>query len=252
MDVIESSHLVADQALDHWYYRAKFELLLARVRPTGALAPGSRVADVGCGLGLFLTFLEKTGHAAPEHLLGIDPAYPAPATASGGHARIEPHWPHHAEVDLALLMDVLEHTPDDRAVLGEAAGHVAPGGHVFITVPAFNWLFSAHDRFLGHYRRYSLNSLRETIEAVPDLEIVDLHYYYASILPAVVPWRLAHRKATHPKSDLRQLPGWLNRLLRWFTRAELALSAHNRYAGLSVVALCRKRPTAAPTRQMAA
>ena len=52
-------------------------------------------------------------------------------------------------MDVALLMDVLEHTPDDLAVLRETAGHVEQGGHVFITVPAFSWLRSMHDRFLG-------------------------------------------------------------------------------------------------------
>jgi len=241
MDVVERSHLPPDQAFAHWYYRAKFELLLDRVGPTGALSPGRRIADVGCGLGLFLTFLEKTGHAAPEQLLGIDPAYAAPARAAGGTARIEPAWPAGAEVDLALLMDVLEHTPDDRAVLREAASHVAPGGHVFLTVPALPWLFGAHDRFLGHYRRYSLETLRATIAAVPELEIVELHYFYASILALAVPWRLARRGRTPAASDLRPLPRWLNALLCWTLRAELALAPRNRCSGLSVVALCRRR-----------
>ncbi len=251
MDVVESSHLTPDQAFGHWYYRAKFELLLDRVRPTGALAPGRRVADVGCGLGLFLTFLEKTGHAGPDCLLGIDPAYASRATAAGGHAKIEPAWPAESVVDLALLMDVLEHTPDDRAVLREAASHVAPGGHVFITVPAMPWIFSAHDRFLGHYRRYSLASLRATIAAVPELEIVDLHFFYASILGAAIPWRLARRTEAQPSSDLRPLPAWLNALLRGLTRVERAVARHNRWSGLSVVALCRRRDHEAPA-QLAA
>lgn len=193
---------------------------------------------------MFLTFLEKTGRASAEQLLGIDPAYAAPATAADGHARIEPAWPAGSEVDLALLMDVLEHTPDDRAVLRETASHVAPGGHVFITVPAGEWLFSAHDRFLGHYRRYSLGSLRATIAAVPELEIVDLHYFYASVLAIAAPWRLARRGAARPSSDLRPLPAWFNAALRWLMRAELALASRNQWAGLSVVALCRRRASA--------
>jgi SAM-dependent methyltransferase len=189
--------------------------------------------------------LEKLAHAEPEQLLGIDPAYAASAMAAGGRARIEPAWPAGTEVDLALLMDVLEHVPDDRAVLREAARHVAPGGHVFLTVPAGEWLFSAHDRFLGHYRRYSLASLRATIAAVPELEIMDLHYYFASVLAAAVPWRLARRGAAQPSSDLRPLPAWMGAALRWILRAELAVARHNRWSGLSVVALCRRRETTA-------
>lgn len=199
-----------------------------------------------------MTFLEKTGHARPEQLLGIDPAYPKASVAAGGNARIEPGWPRETEVDVALLMDVLEHTPDDRAVLRQSAQHVVPGGHVFITVPAFDWLFSAHDRFLGHYRRYSLKTLRETIAAVPELEILELHYYYASILPAVVPWRLARRGGAGSCSDMRPLPPWLNRLLQWGTRAELVLAKWNRWAGLSCVALCRRRSEEKPAQRLAA
>ena len=142
-------------------------------------------------------------------------------------------------------MDVLEHTPDDLAVLRETAGHVEKGGYVFITVPAFSWLRSMHDRFLGHFRRYSRGSLRHLVERCPELELVSLHYFYASIFPAAVPWRLARRHASvGAGSDMRSLPRWLNGLLQWITRAELALATHNRVAGLTVVALCRKTTAA--------
>ncbi len=240
MDVLEREQLTSQQALGHWYYQAKFRLLLARLKGAGCLRPGARIADVGCGLGLFMTLLERAGVVRPEQIIGIDPAHPRPTVAVDGHAAILPDWPDDGPVDVALLMDVLEHTPDDLAVLRQTAGHVKDNGHVFITVPAFSWLRSTHDQFLGHFRRYSRGSLREVINRCPDLEIVDLHYFYASILPAVVPVRLARRNKTAGGSDLRILPGWLNGLLGWITRAELALASRNRVAGLSVVALCRK------------
>jgi hypothetical protein len=138
-------------------------------------------------------------------------------------------------------MDVLEHTPDDRAVLRETTEHVETGGYVFITVPAFSWLYSAHDHFLGHYRRYSLASVRKLIASCEGLEIQELHYYYAAIFPAAVPWRLLRRgRQDHRCSDMRQLPSWLNRLLSLLMKIEMAFATHNRLAGLSVVALCKK------------
>lgn len=241
MDVVEREQLSPQQAFGHWYYQAKFRLLLAHLKSVACLRTGTRIADVGCGIGLFLTLLERTGCVRPEHLVGIDPAHPQAATAVGGEAVILPAWPEDGAVDVALLMDVLEHTPDDLAVLSETAGHVEKGGHVFITVPAFSWLRSMHDRFLGHYRRYSHGSLESLIGRCPDLEIVALHYYYASIFPLAAPWRLARRHASvGAGSDMRNLPRWLNGLLKWITRAELALASRNHVAGLSVVALCRK------------
>ena len=241
MDVVERGQLTSQQALGHWYYQAKFQLLLARLKSVGCLRAGTRIADVGCGIGLFMTLLERTGLVAPEQIVGIDPAHSQPTLALDGRATILPGWPEDEAVDVALLMDVLEHTPDDLAVLREAASHVEEGGYVFITVPAFSWLTSMHDRFLGHFRRYSRGSLGNLVRRCPDLEIVDLHYYYASIFPAAVPVRLARRgKRSNAGSDMKNLPGWLNGLLKLITRAELKLASRNRVAGLSVVALCRK------------
>lgn len=241
MDVLEREQLAPQRALEHWYYQAKFKLLIEALTSVGCLQSETRIADVGCGIGLFLTFLEQTGYAKPEQLLGIDPAYTTATNAIGGGAQIFPTWPKDEAVDLALLMDVLEHTPDDLAVLREAADHVQCGGYVFITVPAFSWLYSAHDRFLGHFRRYTARSLESVIRKCGALEVVHLHYYYASILPLAVPWRLARRSGSvRACSDLKELPGWLNALLRMVTRAELKVAPRNRLAGLSVVALCRK------------
>ena len=241
MDVVEREQLSPQQAFGHWYYQAKFRLLLRHLRNVACLRTDTRIADLGCGIGLFLTLLERTGCLRPEQLLGIDPAHAQGAVAVGGRVAILPAWPEGHSVDVALLMDVLEHTPDDLAVLRETAGHVEQGGYVFITVPAFSWLRSMHDRFLGHYRRYSQQSLKTLIDRCPDLETVELHYFYASIFPAAAPWRLARRhRAVGTGSDMHNPPRWLNGLLKWITRAELPLASRNRLAGLSVVALCRK------------
>ena len=57
--------------------------------------------------------------------------------------------------DLILLLDVIEHVPDDRAFVGPfVADHLAPGGVVLVSVPAWPALFSRHDEALKHYRRY--------------------------------------------------------------------------------------------------
>ena len=246
MDVVEREQLSPQQAFGHWYYQAKFRLLLGHLQSVACLRAGIRIADVGCGIGLFLSLLERTGRLQPGQLFGVDPAHPEAAVAVGGQSPILPAWPEGEAVDVALLMDVLEHTPDDLAVLRETAGHVEQGGHVFITVPAFSWLRSMHDRFLGHYRRYSQGSLENLIHRCPGLEIVELHYYYASIFPVAVPWRLARRnKNVGAGSDMRNPPRWLNALLKVVTCAELALACRNHVAGLSVVALCRKTTPAA-------
>lgn len=242
MDVAESAQLKTTQAFRHWYYRAKFQLIRSYLRQIPSLSPTSRVADFGCGLGAFLTFLEKKNIFEATRMQGIDVAFSKPGQAIDGTVKILPNWPTDILFDFILMMDVLEHIKDDAGILNEASHHLAPHGHIFITVPAFNWLFSAHDRFLGHYRRYTERSLRSIIARSRDLEIVKIHYYYASVFPLAAPLRLMRRhKTATTASDLKFLPKFVNWFLRVVTYLELPLAQWNHSFGLSVVALCRKK-----------
>jgi SAM-dependent methyltransferase len=57
--------------------------------------------------------------------------------------------------DLLLLMDVLEHVEDDAGFLRSLAALLGPGATALISVPAWPLLFTAHDRRLLHFRRYT-------------------------------------------------------------------------------------------------
>lgn len=59
------------------------------------------------------------------------------------------------------LFDVLEHIEDDRHFVRYLYDMVRPGGFVFLTVPAFNWLWSTSDVDAMHYRRYTKRSLTD-------------------------------------------------------------------------------------------
>jgi len=63
-----------------------------------------------------------------------------------------------------LLMDVLEHIENDSAFLKSTLEKISVGSTVLITVPAFQFLFSEHDQFLKHYRRYNRKQLLNLIK----------------------------------------------------------------------------------------
>ncbi|HEY1582157.1 MAG TPA: class I SAM-dependent methyltransferase [Chthoniobacterales bacterium] len=241
MDVIEAPQLSGPQALGHWYYDAKFRLLKHHLATIPSLDKESRLADVGCGVGILMTMLEREGIFYPGSMTGVDPAYTAPAIAQGGSSQILPGWPENQPFNIALLMDVLEHVADDEALLNDVASHLAPNGNIFVTVPAFSWLWSAHDRFLGHHRRYTIKTLGALVARVGALRIRSLHYYYASIFPVAAPWRVARRSDNGADcSDLARVSPWINKALLFASSLELKLAARNRLGGLSVVALCEK------------
>ncbi len=54
------------------------------------------------------------------------------------------------------MLDVIEHVEDDVGFVRDVVdGSLAPGGWVLVSVPAYQSLFSSHDRALKHFRRYA-------------------------------------------------------------------------------------------------
>lgn len=68
-------------------------------------------------------------------------------------------------VDVLLLLDVIEHIEDDKGFLKSLreTRTVTADTEVLITVPAHQSLFSAHDVFLKHFRRYTVTGLLDTL-----------------------------------------------------------------------------------------
>jgi len=62
--------------------------------------------------------------------------------------------------DAILYIDVLEHIKEDAAELRHAAQHLKANGVIIVLAPAFPWLYTPFDAAIGHFRRYTRNSLR--------------------------------------------------------------------------------------------
>jgi hypothetical protein len=100
-------------------------------------------------------------------------------------------------------MNVLEHVDDDAGLLRSVIDTPAVGILVFIAVPAFAFLQSAHDVFQYHRRRYTRAMLQVTKKAA-GLQEFWVRYFYAAILLISVPVQLL-RRGMNPQteSDLR-------------------------------------------------
>jgi len=85
--------------------------------------------------------------------------------------------------ELITMFDVLEHVMDDVLFVQETISRFAtPGALFFCTVPAFQALFSSHDTFLKHHRRYSLPGLEQILERA-GLKVVRSGYLFGLLLP---------------------------------------------------------------------
>lgn len=88
------------------------------------------------------------------------------------------------KIAIVLLLDVLEHIEDEREFLDDLLNRSWISDNVFflVTVPAFQFLFGSHDKFLGHYRRYSNRQTRNVLKSI-GLVIMSSGYFFSSLLP---------------------------------------------------------------------
>jgi SAM-dependent methyltransferase len=76
--------------------------------------------------------------------------------------------------DTIIYIDVLEHIEDDKKEMRKAAELLQSNAHLIILSPAYNFLFSAFDRAIGHYRRYTSQTLKAAMPG--DLKCTKLLY----------------------------------------------------------------------------
>ena len=237
MDLKETD-ILGDSISKHWYYKSKAAAMLELIRGFKV----NKILDVGAGSGFFSKyFLENT--PATESWC-VDISYDEESDIQIGdkplyfRKSIEK-----LDVNLVLLMDVLEHVDDDVGLLKHYIDKVPVGTLFLISVPAFNFLWSGHDIFLDHKRRYTLKQLESTSKN-SGLDLVNANYYFFFVFPIAGLIRVL-KKVLRPKllpaSELKQHSAFVNGVLSFLSHCELTFQKKNKLAGLTVFCLAKKR-----------
>jgi SAM-dependent methyltransferase len=234
----------------HWWYRGRRRIIRAELDRL-SLPAGSRVLDAGCGSG---RTLEELGRYGEVFGVELDPGAAAVARDRGcGEVLIgrleELPW-EDGYFDLITCLDVIEHTPDDRATLRELRRVCRPGGFLLVTVPAYQGLWSTHDVANHHYRRYSRARLRAAaLDA--GWRLRRMTSFNGLLLGPAAAVRLAERRrlrrpVSDHKPDLTLGPDWLNSVLEQPLRLEARWLSRGRTmpAGLSLLAVLENPATA--------
>lgn len=196
MDLVEATHVFSGEWARHPWERARLDVARKLIARHVALPPGSIVIDIGCGDAFVTASLAAEFPEASFY--GVDPSFTSQwlAAAPPRHPNLSllgnlDEVPHGARAaSLVLLMDVLEHVEDDRAFLDRLRerGFVDPRTRILVTVPAYQWLLTAHDVFLRHYRRYTNSTLRARLEH-SGFDVDEIGYFFFSLLPVrLVRW----------------------------------------------------------------
>jgi SAM-dependent methyltransferase len=146
------------------------------------LPPSAHLLDVGAGDCFVAQRLLDEGVVG--QVVAVDANFSAEQMAMPSDARLSrtQSMPTTRQCfDCATLLDVIEHVADDVSLLGEVNQRLRPGGHVMVTVPAWPQLFSAHDDFLAHHRRYTPAMLRHSL-VTAGFEVTQLGGFFRSLL----------------------------------------------------------------------
>ena len=186
----------------HWWYRARREVIAALIRRHALPPKDGKLLEVGCGTGHNLPMLETFGTV---DAIEIDEAARGLAEKRLGrpvHGSRLPELPGIAEghYDLIGAFDVIEHIDDDTAAVASLARRLKLGGKLVVTVPAHQWMWSAHDVVNHHQRRYSKARLKALIDGSP-LKLEKIGYFNSLLFPLAVGARLAGKVAGKDSSD---------------------------------------------------
>jgi len=210
----------------HWWYVGLHEMtidIIQKLIPTGAKC---NLLDAGCGTG---GLIEKSRACLPE-IVGMEPSE---------HAFTELKS---RKVENLVRGDLLrcpfsENSFDivtSHDVIGLFAGHdltlavnqlcgmVKPEGYLILNLPAFQWLHSDHDRFVGNKTRFNAGQARTLLEN-ENMQVVSITCRLFFLFPLVAASRLLDKLKRRSKvahSDVKMPNAIINTILLGIMRLE--------------------------------
>ena len=215
---------------DSFWFRHRNDAIISLVQ---SYPPNGFILDVGGGNGFvswglhqagFQTVLLEPGLAGARNAKRRGINFVVCSTLE--NANLKSHV-----VPAIGLFDVLEHIEEPLGFLRNSARILAPGGRLYLSVPALACLWSSRDVVSGHYCRYSLKTLLPLLGAAGfEIEFATYLFFYLT-LPIFLVRKLRLRAGLTPKgppvlqetkTQLRPSLGPLSIFLRMANKIEMS------------------------------
>ena len=205
----------------HWWYRARRKIIADLIRREARPPKSAAILEIGCGTGHNLAMLAGFGHV--EGLELDDEARELSERRLGRKVLSSP-LPELRDVadrhyDLIGAFDVIEHIDDDGAAISSIATKLKPGGKFVMTVPAHQWMWTAHDVVNHHKRRYSKSTLRQLVQGSP-LKLERIGYFNSLLFPLAIAERATSKLRGKSDADVKLPSAVLNAALEKVFAAE--------------------------------
>jgi SAM-dependent methyltransferase len=234
---------MADTEAKHWWFTARRSLLEEFISEI-KLPEQSRILEVGSGTGGNLDMLSKFGIVSAMEM--DQTARTISSSKTGNKYDIRAGFcpsdiPFKAEkFDLICLFDVLEHIEPDVETLVALKALLKPSGYILVTIPANKWMWSAHDTFLHHKRRYSKKEFVSKINASGFVH-TRISYFNTLLFPVAAAIRLKDKLLNTKTASGSMIPiAPVNNLFRAIFQSErFLLRSMNLPFGVSLLGILR-------------
>lgn len=220
---------------DSWWYRGRINVVRAALC-RAHIEKRNTALDVGAGYGGMCAFLKDYADSIDAYEPDRE-AMRELARRGYRHIYIDITQALREKHDLIGLFDVLEHIENDEEMLIRLHDALDEDGVLVLTVPAYEWLWSAHDERNRHFRRYRARELRrKLVESGFEVRVVS--YWNTALFPVAALARLfgiAGESALSPGSGINAI------LLRLIRLEAFMMGIMSLPFGLSLVVVAVKR-----------
>ena len=233
----EYASAYADGMERSFWNRARNQVIERRVRRALAVAPG-RVLDIGCGRGIVVDHLRRSG----VDCVGVEISKAPPLNADVapylrvGRDIADLSAELTGAVRVALLLDVLEHLPEPNAFLHRCRNTLPALRALVITLPARQELWSNYDEHYGHYQRHRLEDLPGLLAGLPVRSLDTAYFFHGLYLPMLILTRLGRKRSSEFRPPGRGVAGAVHQVMGGVFSLEDRL-VPRRLPGTSLIAL---------------
>ena len=158
----------------HWWYQGKKKILEEVIKKN--IKKNLNILDFGAGGGANIKMLSKYGfvniyepHLKTQKYLRIKFKNKKKYKILN---KID-----NKKFDLIILADVLEHIKNDKNLIKKLKTNLSKKGHILITVPAYQFLFSSKDRALKHFRRYNKSRIQKVFSQFSTIRLTYFNFF---------------------------------------------------------------------------